>query len=581
MKHRLLGACALLLALAGAPADAAIRAWLDSTQVSSGQTVQLTLSHDGPTFARPDLTPLQQDFDILGTSSSTNIQIINGRASSGTQLILSLAPKRSGQLTIPAISWGTEQSQPLTLTVSASGSGGSPGAQSGPASKVFIKSEFEPQQPFVLAAVRVAVHVYAAEPLYHPSLDLPTTNDAIVRQIGRDQVSSAVEYGESYQVVTRRYLIFPQRSGKLSIPGATLDADVMARSLQADPNNPFSGFFGGMLTPTRHIRLSSDPIALQVQARPADASSAAYWLPARSVSLAASWHPGQLQARVGDPISLDLQLRAEGLTAAQLPDLTSLLSVPGALKTYPEQPKLRDVDDGDTVQGSREQTIALIADQPGHYNIPALHVSWWDTISNQAREATLPERTLVILPAAGATPPVAAAQATNPAAVAGSQPAPAHPQAAAIRREPGGGAPWRWISVGLIVLWLATLGAWLLSRRPRKTASPQLTQRQPSGTGSQARGAFLDACRHNDAPGARRNLLAWAGERWGAAPSGLNALATRLDNPTLTPLLRELDRACFAGGSWHGEPLASLLTELPAPEPTRSKGSSGLAPLYR
>src|SRR5262245_52648148 len=117
MMRRLRWVLLLVLAAAWLPANAALRASVDNPTVAPGETVQLTLAHDGQTGTRPDLTPLKQDFDIVGSSTSRALQIINGRASSTTQLELSLAPKRNGQLTIPSITWDSDRSPALTVNV--------------------------------------------------------------------------------------------------------------------------------------------------------------------------------------------------------------------------------------------------------------------------------------------------------------------------------------------------------------------------------------------------------------------------------------------------------------------------------
>ncbi|HET9019616.1 MAG TPA: BatD family protein, partial [Acetobacteraceae bacterium] len=127
---RLRSAGGLLLPLIGcawmAQASAGVSASLDASRIASGDTVQLTLERDGRTSGQPDLAPLQQDFDILGTSSSTTYELVNGSASEKTEVVLTLAPKTSGQLTIPALSWDGESSQPLALQVIGPGGAGQP-----------------------------------------------------------------------------------------------------------------------------------------------------------------------------------------------------------------------------------------------------------------------------------------------------------------------------------------------------------------------------------------------------------------------------------------------------------------------
>src|SRR3546814_20460791 len=82
-----------------------------------GESVQLNLERDGSGGAEPDLSPLKKDFDVLGRSSGSSIQIINGSISRHTSVRVTLSPKRSGTLTIPPISWGREQTRALQITV--------------------------------------------------------------------------------------------------------------------------------------------------------------------------------------------------------------------------------------------------------------------------------------------------------------------------------------------------------------------------------------------------------------------------------------------------------------------------------
>jgi hypothetical protein len=620
------GCAAAVRALAG------ISASLNASQIASGDTVQLTLVHDGRTSGQPDLNPLQQDFDILGTTSSTTFSLINGSASLKTEVVLTLAPKATGILTVPSLSWDGQQSQPLSLTVT--GPGGASAAHAGasgaaPAAKVFIQTTASPEQPYVEGAVHLTVRLYTSETLYHADLELPENGDVLAKQIGSDEESNAARNGRNYQVVTRQYVLFPLHSGNLTLQGPVLDAEVaVGQTPSGFGNNPFGGFFGGFQT-ARPVRVHGSPIVLAVRARPAGAVGS-YWLPASNVSLSAAWNPAQLSARAGDPVTLDLDLQATGLTAAQLPDLSSLLSFPSGLKAYPDQPKLDDSTQNGSLIGSRNQTIALMADSPGRYTIPALTVTWWDTQSNQPRTATLPARTLTILPAPGGTSPAGTAAgnaAAGPAASPAAAPATQHGSPSAASRHatsPAAGKPipahspseWEWISVGLAVAWLATLGAWLWSRRsrsapptadgsgargpdklserstesaldiqrqnsapnPRQNGTPK--PRQPALDPAKERAAFRAACEANDAHAARAHLLAWTAVRWGALPAGINAVVATIGDANVAELLRDLDRACYAGGAWQGHPLAAALTDLPALTGKTARARDRLAPLY-
>lgn len=605
----------LILLLAGSPADAALHASVDSTQVGPGDTVELTLTHEGQTSSQPDLTPLKQDFDIVGRNTSTRLQIGNGTASATTELQLTLAPKHAGVLTIPSISWDGDRSTPLTLTVGAVSGGGNSTAQGPADNRILLETEFDPKTQYVQGAVHVTVHVYAAVPLSQADLDFPATDAALVRQVGSDETGTSQRNGQSYQVVTRHYLLFPQRSGQQSIPGPVLSGAIPARmrTLRGDPNDPFSRFFSGspfagMMGASKPIRLNGDPIALDVRPRPAGAG-ASYWLPARNLTLSAQWNPTDLQAHVGDPVTVNLRLQATDLTAAQLPDLSTLLTLPPGLKAYPDEPKLKDSAQGYDIVGERDQNIALIADQPGNFIIPELRLSWWDTQSNQTREVVIPARTLVVQPAAGSKTPSPTGAPDTQSAVAGTPDgqsatagAPTAPQSTpgsnspvtGTNTSPGardstrgpvtGYGPWPWVSLGLGLLWIATLIGWLMSRRRATAVTPSSpgAGRPSASDTSGARTAFHAACRANDAGAARRNLLIWANA---ALPTprivGLGDLAKRLNDPQLPTLLRALDRGCYAGDSWDGAALAAALPKLVVSEQGNESKPNELAPLYR
>jgi hypothetical protein len=587
----------LLLSLIGcaavAQALADVRASLDASQIAAGETVQLTLEHDGRTSGQPDVTSLQQDFDILGTSSSTMVQLVNGSFSEKTEVVLTLAPKVTGHLTIPPLVWDGEQSQPLSLDVTGPGGTGQPATAGAPAAaRVFMETSASPEQPYVEGAVRLTVRLFAAETLYHADLEMPESTDVVVKRLGSDESSEAERNGQSYQVVTRQYLLFPLHSGKLTLPGPVLDAEVaVTQPSSAFGRDPFGGFFGGpvggMLRAVRPVRVSGNPIVLSVLPRPA-AAVGSYWLPAREVTLSDAWNPAQLTAQTGDPVTVDLDLQAIGLTAAQLPDLSSLLSLPSGLKVYPDQPRLDDSTQDGKLVGSRDQTIALMADSPGHYTIPALTIKWWDTQANQPRTATVPARTLTILPAPGSTPAAASAPQTpavqsRPASIPPrhATPPPAAQNPAPVRSP----SEWEWISIGLAVVWLSTLGAWLWSRRSRAAPRPASAAtppgpRQLRPDPAKEHAAFRAACQANDPHAARAHLLAWTAALWGTTPAGINAVAARIGDTTVAELLRDLDRACYAGGAWQGDALAAALTELPASPGKTGRQRDGLAPLY-
>jgi hypothetical protein len=126
-----------------------------------------------------------------------------------------------------------------------------------------------------------------------------------------------------------------------------------------------------------------------------------------------------------------------------------------------------------------------------------------------------------------------------------------------------------------------TLIGWYFSRR--QSPSPRApTQQKHDATAADSRRRFGDACRRNDARAARSSLLEWiAASNANPRPVSLRAFARDAGEPSLTRLLADLDRACYAGGAWHGVALLEALHKLPASQPSNHRFTEELEPLYK
>ncbi|TCV89500.1 BatD family protein [Sulfurirhabdus autotrophica] len=591
MKKTVLFFILLLISGLSLPASAAITALLDKNQVGIGESVQLTLQHDGQTDSQPDLTPLKQDFNVLGRSTGSTIQFINGKMSSQVQVSLAIAPKHSGKLIVPALQWDGQFSPVLALTVSSNSATGQTANQSnGNATHEFVTTALDQKQPYVQAAVTLTVRLYTDEPLIEASLDIQPNNDVQIQQLGKDRQTSETRNGRNYQVIERKYLLFPQRSGRITLDGPVLNAQVKdTRNTDSISQDPFfNNFLGhnplaGMFNATRPLRLQGEQIVLNVLPRPAG-NTGKNWLPAQNVTLEETWQPDNGLVHAGEPITRHLHLVAKGLTANQLPDMSSLMNLPANLRAYPDQPSLNTEVQGEGVIGTRDQDIALIANQPGKFVIPATHLFWWDTNKNIQREIVLPIHTLDVLPS---TTAVSTSSTPSSSQVApASRPPVKNDSLTPAKQKYTENAYWPWISLGLIVLWIATIFAWWRTSRSRHPKMPTgLIQNAaiPASKSSadNAHKAFQQACLKNDPQSARRHLQDWAKNTWpNDPPIGLKAISERLGISNLKPLLNQLDRACYAGEKWEGKALKEALKSIPVTTKKGIKSTPELSELY-
>ncbi|HUW36542.1 MAG TPA: BatD family protein [Rhodocyclaceae bacterium] len=551
--QRFLLVCALSL-LAATPALASLQAQVDRNPVAIDESFTLTLqSSDGG--GEPDLSVLQRDFDVLGQSKSSSIQIINGQTSRSVQWQISLMPKHAGRLQIPAISVGSQSSQPIELTVSAANQ-----AQAAQGGELFLEVSAEPQVAYVQQQIIFTVRLYRKVDLGNGStLSDPAFPhmDALVERLGGDRSFQTLRNGQAYSVIERRYAVYAQKSGQFSSAPVVFDGDVIAGGGGFFSFDPFG-------QNSRHLRLRSKTVTLSIKPIPAGLSGSR-WLPASKLLLTEQWSENPPEFTVGEPITRTLTLSAAGLTASQLPALDG--QPIAGLKRYPDQPALKDNPDGQGITGTRVQKIAIIPTRAGNITLPAIEVKWWNVAADREEVASLPARNIAVLPGA-------------------QQPAlPPPPQVVAALPAPPGSAAsagwWPWLALSLGVGWLATLLAWAWRAREKsRPGKPAVAEERLAQLERRLKGS----CTANDAGDAKAQLLSWAKRRWPEQPPTSLAALARLCDPELAAALGELDRTLYSGvaSRWRGETLWQLFSQHgPARKEQRSEQQSSLEALYR
>ena len=537
MKRRWLLLLIMLLLPLGAMANG-VQATLDRYDAHLGETVTLNLRVDGSmNVEAPDLSALDNDFEVLGTSQNSTLSVDNGRQSASTIIGIALRPKHIGDLRIPPLTVAGSQTAPLSLHVSPPDKTAAAAAQKG----IFLETTVDPARAYVGQQLFYTVRLFFDVNLNGGTLPHPHPDDADIQQLGNDVDYESERNGHRYHVVERHYAIVPHHPGTLTIPSIEFQGEAVD---PADPNDP-RGLLGqgGLFGDTTPVTADSTPSTIDVQPAPANWGGTT-WLPARALSLSAEGLPSDNQVHVGQPINLHMSVEATGLSAATLP-VPSLPAIDGA-KIYPDQPVDTTHDDGQWLIGRRERSFAIFPQQTGSLIIPAITLTWFDVQSGQKQVATLPARTLTVLPATNAAPAGAssATQASATPVAPATSGADAHVNAASA--PAAGTTPWRWIAIASIGVWVLVLAAaafWWWRRRKRASAPAAST---PSDSISALRRAFLDAARGNDAATQAHHLLAWArAER--PVLQNLGQLREMLASEPQRQAIEHLQRVQFAG----------------------------------
>jgi len=544
----------------------AATAILDRSVMREGESVQLIVDgEDGD----PDFSVLENDFEVLSSSKNSHLNILNGQMNSGTQWILTLMPRRNGDLILPSIRVGKEDTRALPIRVLKSANV----AEQNGAADVFVEVSATPVDPYVQAQVVYSIRLFSVAEIREGGLSAPSVQNAVIERLGDDMHYQSQRNGRNYQVTERRFAVFPQNSGRIEISPTEFTGQLAQGSAGANRfADPFSGFFGQQRT--RPVRMRSHGITLNVKPKPLKASNP--WLPAQNLTLHESWSPADAQLRVGDSITRTVHIEATGLTGAQLPPL-KMAEKPG-IKVYADQPQVQTRPTTEGVTGLRDDKFAMVPSQPGRFELPEVRVDWWDTTTGTLQTAVLPARSVEVLAATDAPPTPAVVQPT----VVAPPPQSAH-SADEPEASPG---LWPLIAAFAGLGWVLTAAAWLAKAKWRRPASadPTSTSRPTQAQLEPYKQKLHAACQRGDAPAARAALIAWAAIAWpDRAITHLVEVTEQFGAESLRTPFAQLNAILYAKHPEHWDSMAfwkALEPHLQLPRRERKANDAALPTLH-
>lgn len=550
----------LMLMLSPIPALAAFTASVDRSVITRNETLNLTLRVDGQSFrSQPDVTPLKKDFDILGSQHSSQFQMINGKTESWTDWIITLAPKRTGAITIPALSFNGETSAPIPVDVR---HGNTTADNTDNISPVFMQTSLSRQELYVQQQTVLTLKIYYTARLVGDSSLTPLeVNGAIVQQLGDVKKYEELVNGRRYGVFEVQYAINPQESGTLTIPALNFTSSI------ATGGDPYNNFFSmHSMQWARPVHAQSAEITLDVKPVPDDYPANTPWLPAQNLHLTQRWSSNPDNLKVGDSITRTLTIEAEGLAAAQLPPVT--LPAVSGLKTYSDQAQNEDLSGPTGIIGKRTEAIALVPTHAGTITLPAVQYTWFNTTTNKIEQAIVPATTITVAPG-NALATLTRSSVSTAATAPDEVPTPAHTTldsgTAVIEQE----SPWHWIIATAVfaLLWLVTLGWHIANRKNRQILKNEAPDNRPSSRISEnpeekvAFQQLQQACQSNDLLQIKRQFIVWAGSFHHLDNLySLSAAANSFDHQELRDLLDSLEQSLYSGKPGHVFDSAQLQT---------------------
>lgn len=571
----------LLVQVAAFAQDGTVQSKLSANTITRDESVTLEITAIGMD-AELDLSSLRKDFEVVQRSSSREIRSIM-QAGSGLQTTsfvtwaLELVPRKVGIFTVPPVQVGNVSSQSHTLTVNELPTGAS--------RDIFVEAVVDTETPWVQSQVLMTLKVFQALEIVDGGLDVPAAENLVVERLGDDVRTNENRDGRQYTVTTRRFALFPQKSGELILEPITLSV-----SVPADPSR-VRGYF----SPTRKLTRRTDKIVLNVLPRPN--TDSAWWLPAKAVQLDSQWVGDVSTATVDQPLTRTVVLRASGVTDSQLPEI-NIPAIEGA-SLYAEEPERKL---GANEQGLvSELTIkwAVIPQRAGELLLPSVSVDWFNTSTGNVETAVLPAEKITVGVAKSTTAANNSGQNsdelinqsgsntgiqnTQSATLAGSadslsdQNANASVDPASVVTESSQAVSqiaaaterrfeelrtsletWRNLALIVLALWFVSSAAfwWALHKRRKSTdntdsalgrlgavrnaASKSLSRMQPLG-------GVVASCKTGNCDDVRHALLAWSARQWvDDPPLTLGALTKRLATGPARSTIEMLDAALYS-----------------------------------
>lgn len=502
----------------------------------------------------PDIEKVEENFEILARNQRYSIRTVNNEMIGEITWTYQLAPKSTGELTIPALSFQQATSDPVTIEVI---SGTPPDRDTEASRDTFIELATDKDEVYVQEQLVLTIKLFFSGNLIRGELSEPEHPDAIIESLGKQREYSRYRDGVRFRVVERRYAIYPQQPGEFSLN--TIRFEGRART----PD--------GQL---KFLRDSEDLFTIPVKAIPAGFTGDT-WLPASQLTLTESGLASGQSLATGQNLTRTLSLQADGLPAETLPPFAGM-EIPG-IRTYPETAQRTTDSTADGLVANLTQTTALVPVQAGELVLPEIRIPWWDTAADEQKVAVIPARTLAVAgqPGQAATVPP---QASEP------------PETAADNSgQPGDGASegsdfWQLLSLTLAIAWLITIGLWWRARR-RPPAGQERNDSDDEGEK-----ALFDRLLKAAGAGSSdtlRLLPQWANRRFeGTSFDSVAEVTTHLRDPALNQTLAELQQRLFGKPDhhdrrWDGEALIGALKRVRSQRPHGlSKSEESLPPLY-
>lgn len=543
-----------------------VTASVDKNPAMINESIILTvIADDDINRSALDTSPLLADFIVGQTSVSSQTSMINFKTSRITQWQIVLIARRTGELTIPALTIEKMSSSPISLNILAQ----SEAAKEDLQQDIFVTSELSNNEVYVQQLVTLTIKLHFSVELKSGSLTEPNLPGANIEKIGQDKQSDAIINGKRYRVIEQTYAITPQESGEFTLPAPVFSGDIMTA---AKRRSSFLSF-----AQTKPVSVLGDELPLKVKASPTKYPSHDAWLPSELISLHQEWQKDGTTFKVGEPITRTITLTAAGLAKEQLPEI--IMPATQGLKIYPDQAQLHTNLTKENLVSQKVQNFAIVPSNAGEFTLPEISITWFNTVTNKTQYATLPAQTITVEPGDASTTNQNKPALTAP--LQQTQPPTSLVQTSTNVLPKESNLTWLFLA-----LWLFTALAWLVHVRFLKQNNNKVVStRNTANNNSNHYLALLAACKKNNANQVLNLLLPWLNQHIQDKNIEVSTIAqaqAHINEQHFSTALHDLQQhlygksAIVGAPSWQGDTLLASIQKLNLDKKTSSNTKNPL-----
>lgn len=368
--YTLLG-CLVLVLSAVVPVSAAkpqisVEATVDANNVVLGAEINFAVTIKGTKQVSELILPDIDGFEKRYLGPYTNISIVNNSYTESVSHRYILLPLKTGTFQIPSfqveINGEVYSTDPISITVtdSAAGPGTDPQQQISLTDKIFVQLQLGKTDVYLNEPVEVKVFMFYSDikvrDIQYPKIEHIGFID---EAFGQPKQYERVIDGRRFRIIEFTKLIYPTRTGELTVGPAQLQCSIVFRAKNRRSRSPFDdNFFGSIFDAyeSRPMVLTSLPVLVKVKDLPTEGQPENFGGAVGKYSFDATVSPAEVN--VGDPITLRMQVEGRGnLKAINFPEVVDeeefkvydpIIKEEGQTKTLeqvliPKSPKVKAV----------------------------------------------------------------------------------------------------------------------------------------------------------------------------------------------------------------------------------------------